>query len=151
GSLAFVHPDHPIELRDAMIAAQILVAPANEPLSPVHLEAALQQSWRFPEARTAVERCAATVLVTDLMSSSLPYRDRLDMFTRSLLGVLELAPPDAIHWVPTQQIVNPRTYLRAAEDSPSEQFFAGAVNVRFFTVESSSGEVVMDTLGLAAL
>ena len=85
------------------------------------------------------------------MSANLQYQDRLDVFTRALLGVLELAPPEAIHWVPSQQIVNPIAYLKAAKESPAAHFFAGPVNVRFFTIQSSGGDMLMDTLGLAAL
>jgi uncharacterized protein DUF4261 len=151
GLLAFIHPDHPVELRDATIAAQILITPAEKPPASAALEPALQQSWTFTEARSAVKGVTQTILFTDVMASGLEPQARLDVFTRSLLGFLELAPPVAIHWRPSQQIVNPIAYLRAAKESPAALFFAGAVNVRLFNIQGAAGEMVMDTMGLAAL
>jgi hypothetical protein len=151
GLLAFVHPDHMIELKDATIPAQITVSPLERAPSGEAIESALQQSWDFPQARNVVAQCSAAVLVTDLMSSGLPYQERLDLFSRSLLAVLEVAPPEAIHWVPTQRVVNPLAFRRAADRSASARFFAGAVNVRIFNVGGAEGIMLMDTLGLAAL
>ena len=149
--LAFVYPDHPVQLADATLAAQIFIAPTEKPETVDDLEPALQQSWDFPQALEAVSRTTKRVLFTDLMSSALPYQERLDIFTRSLLGFLELAPPEAIHWAPAGRIVNPIAYLRAAKESPAAQWFAGPVNVRFFNIQSPSGDMLMDSLGLAAL
>ena len=63
--------------------------------------------------------------------------------------MLDAAPPDAIHWRPAQQIVNPAALIEASTDA--QRFFAGAVNVRFFNIAGTDGEMLMDTLGLAAL
>ena len=149
--LAFVHPDHPVELRDATVAAQILIAQTEQTITPLTLQPALQQSWNFPQARDAVKGATASILFTDVMAAGLDPQARLDVFTRSLLGFLELAPPEAIHWRPSQQIVNPIAYLHAAKESPAALFFKGAVNVRLFNIQGAAAETVMDTLGLAAL
>lgn len=151
GLLAFVHPDHMVELQDARIPAQTFIAVLEKAPAAEAIESALQQSWNFAEARQVVAACTASVLVTDLMSSSLPYKERLDLFSRSLMAVIETARPDAIHWRPTQQIVDPETWMRAAAESDTARFFAGAVNVRFFNISGSDGDMLMDTVGLAAL
>jgi hypothetical protein len=151
GPLAFVHPDHPVRLRDATIPAQTFIASTDKTISSETFESALQQTWNFPEARDVVSQCTAAVLFTDLMSSALPYKERLELFEQSLLAFLEYAQPKAIHWLPTQRIVDPVVYLRAAQESQSSLFFEGAVNVRLFNIKSSGDEMVMDTLGLAAV
>ncbi len=150
GPLAFVHPDHLIELKDATIPAQTIILASDDGIRN-DFTSALQQSWSFPDAQKAVARCNASVLVTDLMSSGLPYRERHDLFTRCLVSVMEVVPPDAIHWMPAQRIVNPFSYLRASRESPTAQFFAGSVNVRLFNISGTDGDLVMDTMGLAAL
>ena len=115
----------------------------------------LQQSWYFPGAEPAIAGSTAAVLVTDLMSSSLEYRPRLDLFERTLRAVLEYVPCEAIHWQPASRIVDPGAWRDAFDGGdPAERFFAGGVNVRFFHVQvddPATPESVMDTLGLGAL
>jgi Domain of unknown function (DUF4261) len=151
GMLAFVHPDHPVSYSNGSVPAQTVIVPADKKLKRTEdIEAALQQTWSFPEAPEIVAACTRSVLVTDMMSSGLPYRERFDLFSNALLAILDVAPPDAIHWRPSQQIVNPATYVAAAS-SDAERFLAGGVNVRFFNIQGTGGDMVMDTLGLAAL
>jgi hypothetical protein len=150
--LAFVHPDHPVGLKDATIPAQTCVFPTDRPFQLTKaLEGDLQQSWSFPEASEVVGRCRHTVLVTDLMSSPLDYRERLGLFQDALAGVLEAVPVLAIHWRPTGQFIDPRRYLEAYREGGANRFFAGSLNVRFYNISNSPGDMVMDTLGLAAL
>lgn len=151
GLLAFFHPDHLVGYSDGRVPTQIFIAATEQPPHGGQIEAALQQSWSFPEARRVVAACTTSLLVTDLMSSGLPYRERLDLFTSALLGILEAAPPNAIHWQPTQRIVDPGAYVRAAAESQVQRLFAGPVNVRFFNITGTDGDMLMDTLGLAAL
>lgn len=153
---ALVHPKHHVKLADAIIPAQTLVAAADKTPTQDVLESALQQSWEFPEARSAVQRCSTSVLVADVMSATLEYRTRLMLFQDCLRGVLDAVACAAIHWRPSGRIVDPATWNKEYDSKdPAQRFFAGAVNVRLFNIQSSSGtstgEIVMDTLGLAAL
>lgn len=143
--VSFAHEDHPGKMG---IPAQTLVTISNEPIQQHSLTDALQQSWSFPEAIHAVASAQASVYVTDFMSSSLQPDDRLSLFHRALAGILGVVSCQAIHWGPSQRIVNPTVFLEAFEKQPSELFCAGALNVRLFSVPSGQDEFVMDTLGL---
>ena len=150
--LAFIHPDHPVVFEEGMLPAQSFIGTTDEPFEVTEsLSAAIGQSWNFPEVREAVAQCSASVLVTDLMSSPLEYAERLKLFQDVLAGVLEVIPALAIHWQPTRQIVDPQQYRDAHMRGKSEIFYTGALNVRFFNVSESPGDMLMDTLGLAAL
>ena len=154
--ISLVHPKHRVELADAVIPAQTVVVIGDGPFDARPFERALQQTWEFPEARSAVEGSSAAVFVTDLMSSSLEYRERLTLFHDCLRGVLDELPCTAIHWRHSGRIVDPVAWKRDYDaGDPAQRFFAGAVNVRLFKVHDDagvdSGELVMDTLGLAAL
>jgi hypothetical protein len=155
GSLHFVHPDQPLQLADARVQAQTVVVAATRRPDPAKYEHAIRQTWEFGGARSAVGAATASVLVTDLMTSPLEYHRRLDLFHRGLRGVLETAPGLAIHWQHSGRIVDARDWARQFDaGDPAQLFFAGAVNVRMFKVqEGATGvrELVMDTLGLAAL
>jgi hypothetical protein len=149
--LSFVHLDHMVQLKEGAIPAQTFIAVADQPTDLSSLESAFQQSWKFPQAREKCKNCIESVLVTDLMSSPLPYRERLALFQAALASTLEIVPCEGIHWVPTQQVIEPRRYLAEIDNPDVPNFFIGALNVRFFNVSGSEGEMLMDTLGLAAL
>jgi hypothetical protein len=154
--LTLAHPKHPVKLGNALIPAQTMVALAEKAIPAEVFEGALQQTWEFPEARTRVQSCSSAVLVSDLMASSLPHRERLDLFESCLRAVLDCVPCAAIHWRPSGRIVDPAAWRREfdAGDAAS-RFFAGAINVRMFKPHGegavNTGELVMDTLGLSAL
>jgi hypothetical protein len=42
--------------------------------------------------------------VTDMLSSGLDHRERLELFHRALVSVLEIAPCEAIYWRPSDQL-----------------------------------------------
>jgi hypothetical protein len=149
--LAFVHPDHLVHFTDRSLPAQTLITTTEKRPSVSQLESAIQQSWHLPEAKSVVERSRSTVLVTDIMSSPLDHRERLNLFLDVLRGTLDVVPALGIHWVQSQQITDPQAFIKACAERASARFFAGPVNVRFFRVENSSGDMLMDTLGLAAL
>ena len=156
GLLTFVHPDHPIQLADARIAAQTFIASADKPVAAKAIGPALDQSWGFDQqSRAEVARCTGNVVVTDFMSSGLEYRERLDLFHRALRAVLEVVPCAAIHWQRSQRVVAAAGWVEAFDSSnPAQLLAAGAVNVRLFKVEGEDrapGETLMDTLGLGAL
>lgn len=154
--LSFVHPEHPIQLKDARVAAQTFMVVGNQPVNAEQRRAALEQAWDFPAARDAVSRCQATVMVSDLMSSGLEHRERLDLFQRALRAVLDTARCDAIYWRASDRIVDASAWVHAFDaGNAARLFMAGAVNVRMFRVPGPEGSVgeatVMDTLGLGAL
>jgi hypothetical protein len=151
-SMLFFHHDHLVKLADATLPAQTVVFLTDKPftLSEAMTES-LQQSWSFSDARDVVGRCRYAILVTDLMTSRLEYRERLELFQSALAGILEALPAIAIHWRPTGQFVNPLTFLEAYKKGGSSRYFAGSLNVRFYNITNSPGDMLMDTLGLAAL
>ncbi|MGC4090131.1 MAG: DUF4261 domain-containing protein [Polyangiaceae bacterium] len=154
GLLGLVHADHPVQLADGAVPAQTFIAVADKPLRPELLEPVLQQTWEFPEARGAVTAAAWSVLVTDMMSSALPYKERLSLFESCLRGVLDAAPCSAIHWRESGRIVDPEAWQRDFDSGDAaERFFAGAVNVRLFKMQDGASDdvMLMDTLGLGAL
>lgn len=149
--LAFIHTDHLVPMEDGALPAQTFIAASEEPFEISEaLSAALEQSWS-PEVKKLVPRCRSSVLVTDLMSSTLEYRKRLALFQNALAAVLEVIPTLAIHWQPTQHVVAAQRFLEAYKQGGMPLFATGSLNVRMFRVGDSGDDMIMDTLGLAAL
>jgi hypothetical protein len=152
-TLALSHADHLVHYADRSLPAQTRVLVADAPPGPGTLTAAVQQSHTFPGAEAALMDTRATVMVTDYLSSGLHPVERLDLFQRALLGVLDVIDCVALHWCSSERIVDPTAYRdAAASEDPTSLFFAGPLNVRMFNVADRwDGEVLMDTMGLGAL
>jgi hypothetical protein len=128
----FSHSDFAAELGDPTLVAQTMVVlkPASEngPLDGV----------------------VSTVLVADLMSTSLAPLARLRLFERALQAALDVIPCAAVRWLASKRVVSPHDWLRARRAAhPWDQLTAGPVAVRTFP--EVDGESWMDSLGLYAL
>jgi hypothetical protein len=117
------------------------------------LEDALGQSWQFPEARDTLRDCGFVITVKETKESPSRPRERLAELQRAVNAVLERVHAGAIHCVDAQQVISPGLFLGEVEARGFPALEAGAVNVRFYRVDSpgvAEGRLVMDTLGLHA-
>lgn len=151
----FMLMDHIAHYTDGSIPAQLVLLPAtgggqSVPAQLDKYEAAFQQSWSFRNAREVMETCAHSCLFSDLMSAALPQDKRRQVLAGGLLAVLECTKVDAVYFAETQQFMEP-AHLAAELSQPQQLLnpLSGFINVRFFNVSNSPGEMVMDTLGLA--
>lgn len=158
GLTSFVYPDHTVTYSNGMaLPAQTFFSILPNGLEAHRVEPALQQCWDWPQARDAVSRCRAVMLVMEMMSSGLEYKERLALVQQTVSAVLDITSCLGILWMPDQRLVDPPTYIRSKQPEISDPLFP-AVNVRLFNINSASdatnkvtGETLMDTLGLAAL
>lgn len=114
------------------------------------LEGALNQTFDWPEAKSAVDGCTSTIWLSDFLSNGFHWHLRLGAFHIALNTLLELAPCEAIFWEPCQRVVDPQAYHLS--QTPGETFdpLFAAYNVRLFHISSSNKqEALMDTLGLS--
>jgi Domain of unknown function (DUF4261) len=109
---------------------------------------ALIQTWDWPDAEQAISKTKAVIEITDRSAEALARKNRLHLFHKVVLAVLEASKPLAIHWLPSQRIVDPQRYKEDLEQGGL--LFSSAVNVRMFKIEQSD-ERIMDTMGLVAL
>jgi hypothetical protein len=149
-SAHFAFPEHVVEYGDgSRLPAQLIVTEIDAP-SAKALADAVQQTWDWDEGGAASGRARGAWLVTDFIAAGLPARDRLRVVLAGVAGVLEQAGAHAlaIHWKPAQRLLDPATFAANAAADP----IGRAVNVRLFNIsDRAPGEIVMDTLGLAAL
>lgn len=150
GTQMFLLQDHIAEYSDGAVPAQLVLLPASGGVDPEKYADAFQQSWSFPNARDVVMACNHTCLFADMLSAALPQDTRRKLLARGLLSVLECLPIDAVYSVETQQFIEP-SRLMAELNSPQQlgNPTTGFLNVRFFNVSNTPGDMVMDTLGLA--
>lgn len=145
-SVLFVHTEFPIEYKEGFLPAQTALLRAEKTPSAEEYRKELQQSWNCENAAELLAGATETVIVTEMMARLLPAPDRLKLFHGVLQSAVESTMPDALVFKHSQQIVAPSIYLGDCDAEPLLR--RGSVNVRFFRIEDSDGEMLMDTRGL---
>jgi hypothetical protein len=155
--ILFSHKDHLIPLDvatpegTAAVPARTVVLPTDALADVASLHESLHQTRDWDDAAIALARSQNRVVVTDLLARELDPRQRLELFEKVLLGIIEAARPAAIHWKPAGKLVDPAALLKASGSAEVDALPAAAINVRLFRVKNSDADLLMDTLGLAAL
>jgi len=145
--------DFPVQLKDGSIPAQLVLLMAGEKAQRTDaITQVVQQSWAFPAAAQVYEECSHMLLLSEMMATPLPHQGRRKIIANGLLALLEATRVDLIHWMPTQQMLSPADIV-ARYSAPQELAnpVYGFLNVRFFNISNSKGDMLMDTLGLSAL
>jgi hypothetical protein len=150
GALSLWYLDHRTQFKEGNpIPMSHLVAYAPTGGDAAAREAALEQTWDWPagdDNRGALARARTVLFVSDV--PGLQSAERLELFQRLLRALIARLPVLAIHWIPSQRIVDPAKYVVPDPTDPIRQ---GPVNVRMFRpVGPDEGTLVMDTLGLSA-
>lgn len=143
------HKQHSVQLQDAVIAPQTALLRADKPIKIDGYANDIQQSWGFRDCTPVLSTSKHTILVTEMMARSLPAKDRVHLFHGVLQAVIELTKPIALVFKHSQQVVRPQAYLDSVGDAPI--FRPGSLNVRFFNISNSSGDMLMDTRGLSEI
>ncbi len=132
------------------IPAQVHILNSTVAFDPQRVQGLVDQTWGWDEAAATVARGTRSLLVTDLLGTRLARKVRLDVLRRSLAAFIETLQPTAMLCPLIQQVIDPAEFL-AGVSEPINRLF-GFLNVRLFRVEDRrENEVVMDTLGLAAI
>jgi hypothetical protein len=149
--LSFGFPDYPVRYVDGTVVALVTLIADGKLPEASEIDAALQQSWDWPEARAAAAVGQHTLIVTQLFAAGLIHDRRLELFHKALLSVIETGQYVAIYWKPSQRFVGPADYVRRKTEMPPDVIYP-AVNVRMFRITNRApGELVMDSVGLSAL
>ncbi len=142
-----IHKGHPVNYTDAEVPAQTAILTTDQPPQLEAYRQDIQQSWRCRRAEGLLRGCRQARLVTEMMARLLPPRDRVSLFHGVLRALIEVTDPDALVFKHSQQVIEPAEYLAACDQDPILR--PGSVNVRFFKISNSDGDMIMDTRGLA--
>jgi hypothetical protein len=144
--LAFAHTDHKIRFQEGMMPAQCMFTQPEDLSNVVELlRPSLTQTWDWKDVEQVVSRCKTVVNATDMLAGPLNRRVRLQLAHGMALALLDVLPVLAIHWLPSQRLVDPAFYKEGVEQG--HLLVPSAVNVRMFKLEGTE-QRVMDTMGL---
>lgn len=140
------HKKNPVTYAEGTLPAQTVIMSASAPIEIHRYEDDIQQSWNCPYAAALLEGTEHTLLVTEMMARGLDAPDRVRLFHGVLQAVIEQTAPNTLVFKHSQQVLDPAAYLGALGDSPIQR--PGTLNVRFFKISNSDGDMLMDTRGL---
>jgi len=144
-----VHKSYPVKCTDGQVPAQTAILTTDQPSKLEDYQQDIQQSWRCRHAEEVLRACQETRLVTEMMARLLSPHDRVSLFHGVLQAMIEVTNPDALVFKHSQQVIEPADYLAACGNDPILR--PGSLNVRFFNISNSDGDMIMDTRGLAEI
>lgn len=146
--LLFSFPDFTLNLTDATGPAQCIIV-QNETVSLPN--EAFQQNWHWDKATETAKKCNYEVLVADMLSRTLPYKQRSKVIMDFLAAVTKALNPDAIYSLSAQKIFSPQELI-SKQSQPENEALYGICNVRLYNIAGAEGKVfLMDTIGLNSL
>jgi hypothetical protein len=146
-AFAFFHKKHVVTYTDGgQVPAQTAILGTDDPPQLEKYQQDIEQSWRCKGAEDLLRGCQEIRIVAEMMAQLLPPRDRVAIFHGVLRSMIEVTSPDALVFKHTQQVINPKDYLAACGTDAILR--PGSLNVRFFNITSSDGDMIMDTRGL---
>lgn len=144
--LAFAHMDHTIRFQEGIMPVQNLFTKPEDVENPTQVFGpSITQTWDWQGVEQVVARAKSVASATDMLAGSLNRRVRMQLIHGMALALLDVLPVIAIHWLPSQRLVDPRFYREGVEEG--HLLFNSAINVRMFKVEESE-QRIMDTVGL---
>jgi hypothetical protein len=99
----------------------------------------VSQTWDWPGADEALDRCRSAVLVSEMFADGFDAEERVSALTAVLRVLARATHPVLISWPLSQRVVDPE-----ADDDD----LGGAINIRLFTVAGDESALVLDSLGL---
>jgi hypothetical protein len=99
----------------------------------------VSQTWDWPGADEALDRCRAAALVSEMFADGFDAEERVSALAAVVRILSRLTHPVLISWPLSQRVVDPD---RDADD------LDGVINIRLFTVAGDESALVMDSLGL---
>jgi hypothetical protein len=148
-SILFAHPAHVMHVSDGRIPAQTALLKSDKPFDSDAYVEERQQSWSCPAVEELLGGCGSVSMLTEMMCRTLEPQDRAMLFHGVLQAVVEVSKPMALVFLHSQQVVSAADYLDDCGEEPICR--RGSINVRFFTVSDTDGDMIMDTRGLYEL
>lgn len=129
--------------------AQLLIMNYNQPsalekLTPIDLS----QQWFCPEYKEIIDKTKYTLMITDFMAAGLPNVERMDILTNFVETAVELFPDCiGVYFEPCATILTPEAILENKK-RPGMRGLNLFMNIRFFNIEGTDGEMIVDSYGL---
>lgn len=152
GGNLYIFPEFEFDMAGARVHGQCVISGSEDMVEPVSLpEEAFQQNWHWEEANETARNCKFGLIVSDMLTRTMNYQQRLDLFMKVLVAVTKATNPHAIYCITSKKLLNPDKLVQCW-DGEEREVLTALVNVRLFTITNSeTPQILMDTVGLSCL
>lgn len=150
--MSFAVKKYTVHFQDADLPPQVMLAQGLEFDGSKVGVMERSQFWDVRDGGELLDRCKYSCFISDFFGgAALDYKDRCDLLMDWLECVLPLFPTCKAVWAPTAgKLTLPEDALD--ERIPKNQrFIYTCVNARFFNIEGTDGDMIVDTLGMYAI
>lgn len=150
--MSFAVKKYTAHFKDADIPPQVVLAQGLEFDSGKIGVMERSQLWDVQDGGELLDRCKYQCFISDMMGgAALDYKDRCEMLMDWLECVLPMFPTCKAVWVPTAgKLTSPESALNG-NIPKNQRFIHTCVNARFFNIEGTNGDMIVDTLGMYAV
>ncbi|MBD5081095.1 MAG: DUF4261 domain-containing protein [Ruminococcaceae bacterium] len=143
--------DYICEFKDGKIPATFMLAPAVE-FDENQFDAFIRsQMWDCPDKDKILSECKYQIIATDMYTSVLPALVRANLDMDFAEAVMELFPDcEAILFFNSLKLF-PAKDFREHKIPRNDRYIKFAMNVRFFTIQGTKNDMIVDTLGMGLL
>lgn len=143
--------DYEVKFAEGSIPAQATIfVPDENNIDFSELHNSFGQSWNWIEAEETVRKCSYEILLTDVMSRNMDYKERIEYFQKFVASIVSAMNPSAVWVRNSEMILEPTDYLEKSSQNNYQNINA-FMNVRLFNIRETENEMIMDTLGLNSL
>jgi len=149
---SFFFPEFECEISGTIVPGQCaIIVPENDKSSIEIPEEAFQQNWHWKNANESAKGCKYALLVSVLLTRTLDYKQRVELFIKFLVAVTKATNPQVIYSYSAKKLIDPVQFVKRW-DAGSEEALTGLLNVRLFRItDSETVDILMDTIGLSFL
>lgn len=147
----YLFKDYEVRFAEGSIPAQATIfVPDENNIDFSELHNSFGQSWNWNGAEETVRKCSYEILLTDVMSRNMDYKERIEYFQKFVASIVSAMNPKAIWVRNSEMILEPADYLEKSSQNNYQNINA-FMNVRLFNIREKANEMIMDTLGLNSL
>lgn len=146
-SRLYFFSDYTFQFNEATMHAQCTLFKTGQDAIAKNLETGYRQKWHWPNADQETANCKYELVLSDLLTRTMDYKLRLEVFQKYIYSLVTALKPVAIYFPTSEKLVKTSEYL---EELNKEGYLAlyGFLNVRLFN--AGNNQMVMDTAGLHA-
>lgn len=137
--------------KDAALPPQLMITSCS-PFDSTRIdEFHRSQMWDCMDDKERIlEECRFQVLATDMLSATLPAKDRAELDMDFLEALVELYPKcEAVYFQNSGKLFHAQQ-IRDHQIPREDRFIYFAVNVRFFNIQNTD-DMMVDTVGMSTL
>ncbi|ERK29098.1 DUF4261 domain-containing protein [Clostridium intestinale] len=138
------------KFKEGSISPQVLMMEAQSFKQETISELDRTQLWDVKDSEELLDSCKYRLIISDMMSATMEYKERCELLVGWLEVTLSLFPECIAIWVPSAGKLLIAEQVNNNKAKVEEKFIYSCVNVRFFNIQDTE-DMLVDTLGLYAI